>query len=298
MRMKDIQEKAEILIEAIPYLRKFYNKIIVIKYGGHAMVDDTLKRAFADDILFLKQAGIKPVIVHGGGPEINKLMKMVGKEPKFLAGLRQTDSETIELVEMVLSGKINKEIVVSINSIGGKAIGLSGKDAHSIKAKKYVDSPENGEGHDYGYVGEVESIDPHILDVLVREGYVPVISPIGLGVDGQGYNINADIVAGNIAASIGAQKYVCLTDVPGILRDMDDHDSLISKLSLTEAEELLSSGDMKGGMIPKLESCVTAIKGGVKKAHIIDGRVKHAILVELLTDEGLGTMIYGGDNCE
>jgi len=296
--MKDIQKRAEILIEAIPYLRKFYNKIIVIKYGGHAMVDDTLKRAFADDILFLKQAGIKPVVVHGGGPEINNLMKMVGKEPKFLSGLRQTDSETIELVEMVLSGKVNKEIVANINSLGGKAIGLSGKDAHSIKAKKYVDPPGNGKDNDYGYVGDVESIDPYILHVLVNEGYVPVISPIGLGVDGCGYNINADIVAGSIAASIGAEKYICLTDVKGILRDVEDEGSIISKLSLKDAKELMASGELKGGMIPKLESCITAIEAGVPKAHIIDGRIKHAMLVELLTNEGIGTMLYGDDNNE
>jgi len=296
--MKDIQEKAEILIEAIPYLRKFYNKIIVIKYGGHAMVDDALKRAFANDILFLKQAGIKPVIVHGGGPEINNLMKMVGKEPKFLSGLRHTDSETIELVEMVLSGKVNKEIVATINSLGGKALGLSGKDAHSIKAKKYVEPPGEGNNHDYGFVGEVESIDPYILHVLVDEGYVPVISPIGLGVDGCGYNINADIVAGSIAASIGAEKYICLTDIKGILRDVNDEASIISRMSLADAKKLMASCKLTGGMIPKLESCVTALQGGVPKAHIIDGRIKHAMLVELLTDEGIGTMIYGDDDHE
>jgi len=296
--MNDVQKRAEILIEAIPYLRKFYNKIIVIKYGGHAMVDDELKKAFADDIIFLKQAGIKPVVVHGGGPEINKLMKKVGKEPKFLSGLRQTDAETIELVEMVLSGKINKEVVAGINTLGGKAIGLSGKDAHSIKAKKYEDPSESGEGNDYGYVGDVESIDPYILHVLVNEGYVPVISPIGLGIDGFGYNINADIVAGNIAASIGAQKYICLTDIKGILKDPDDKDSLISRLSLDEARTLQGSKCLSGGMLPKLESCITAVEGGVAKAHIIDGRVKHAMLIELLTNEGIGTMVYGDENVE
>ncbi len=286
--MKDIQLRAEILIEAIPYIMQFHNKIVVIKYGGHAMVDDDLKKAFAKDLLFLKHAGIKPVVVHGGGPEINRLMKMVGKEPKFLSGLRVTDADSLELVEMVLSGKVNKEIVSNINHLGGKAIGLSGKDAGSIKAKKQETSTA-----DLGYVGDVESIDPHIIHVIVDEGYIPIISPIGLGIDGFSYNINADIVAGNIAAALGAEKYICLTDVTGIMHDIKDPSTLIHELSLEGARELLGSSVLNGGMLPKLQSCITALEGKVPQAHIIDGRTKHAILIELLTDEGIGTMIKG-----
>ncbi|MHC1597970.1 MAG: acetylglutamate kinase [Candidatus Methanofastidiosia archaeon] len=286
--MKDIQLRAEILIEAIPYIMQFHEKIVVIKYGGHAMVDDDLKKAFAKDLLFLKHAGIKPVVVHGGGPEINRLMKMVGKEPKFLSGLRVTDADSLELVEMVLSGKVNKEIVSNINHLGGKAIGLSGKDAGSIKAKKQETITA-----DLGYVGDVESIDPHIIHVIVDEGYIPIISPIGLGIDGFSYNINADIVAGNIAAALGAEKYICLTDVIGIMNDIKDPSTLIHELSLEGARELLGSGVLKEGMLPKLQSCITALEGKVPKAHIIDGRTKHAILIELLTDEGIGTMIKG-----
>ncbi len=292
--MKDVQQRAEVLIEAIPYLMKYYNKVVVIKYGGHAMVDDALKEAFAKDILFLRQAGINPVIVHGGGPEINKLMQKVGKVPTFLSGLRVTDAESIELVEMVLSGKINKEIVAGISHLGGKAIGLSGKDAHSIRAKKHQDAGCDANGADLGYVGEVESIDPHIIQIMVREGYIPVISPIGLGLDGFGYNINADIVAGTIAAALKAEKYICLTDVIGILEHEGDESSLVSEVTLTEAHELLGKDFISGGMIPKLESCITAIEGGVHRAHIIDGRIPHAILIEMLTDEGIGTMIKGG----
>lgn len=294
--MKDVQKRAEILIEAIPYLMKYYNKVVVIKYGGHAMVDDDLKESFAKDILFLRQAGIKPVIVHGGGPEINKLMKKVGKVPTFLSGLRVTDEESIELVEMVLSGKINKEIVAGINHLGGKAIGLSGKDAHSIKAKKHKDA--SGGQEDLGYVGEVESIDPHIIHVMVKEGYIPVISPIGLGIDGYGYNINADIVAGNIAAALKAEKYICLTDVIGILERSDDESSLIAEVSLKEAIELLGKDFVSGGMIPKLESCITAVEGGVRRATILDGRIPHSILIEMLTDEGIGTMVKGDEDHE
>ncbi|MDD4281559.1 MAG: acetylglutamate kinase [Candidatus Methanofastidiosa archaeon] len=293
--MLSVQERANVLIEAIPYLMRYYNKIVVIKYGGHAMVDDTLKEAFAKDILFLKQAGIKPVIVHGGGPEINRLMKMVGKEPKFLSGLRVTDAESIELVEMVLSGKINKEIVASITHLGGKAIGLSGKDAHSIRARKHTEQTEACcEVVDLGYVGEVESIDPHIINVMVNEGYVPVISPIGLGLDGCGYNINADIVAGTIAAALRAEKYICITDVVGILEKGDDPSTLISQMTLAEAKEALGKPFISGGMIPKLQSCITALEGGVQRAHILDGRIPHAILIEMLTNEGIGTMVWSG----
>lgn len=292
--MKDAQEKAEVLIEAIRYLQRFYKKIVVIKYGGHAMVDDDLKEAFARDVIALQQAGIRPIIVHGGGPEINKLMKKVGKEPKFLSGLRMTDAETIELVEMVLSGKVNKEIVSAIASAGGNAIGLSGKDAGSIMAKKHCLMGECGcssDMIDLGFVGEVESIDPHILHVLADESYIPVVSPIGLGIDGQGYNINADIVAGNIAAAVGAEKYICLTDVPGILSNPPELDSLVSRLTVNEANELMEKGELTGGMIPKVESCLTALEGGVATTHIIDGRITHAILIELLTEKGIGTMI-------
>ncbi|HHN81332.1 MAG TPA: acetylglutamate kinase [Methanomicrobia archaeon] len=296
--MISIQERAEVLIEAIPYLMRYNNKLIVIKYGGHAMVDDRLKEAFAKDLLFLRQAGIKPVVIHGGGPEINRLMKLVGKEPKFLEGLRVTDAESIELVEMVLSGKVNKEIVSTINHLGGKAIGLSGKDAHSIMARKHCDAVREVEKEevDLGFVGEVESIDPRILHLMVDEGYIPVVSPIGLGLDGLGYNINADIVAGSIAAALNAEKYICLTDVKGILTDPEDPSSLISELNVTEARELIAGDQISGGMIPKVESCITAIEGRVPRAHIIDGRTIHALLIELLSDEGVGTMITGDDH--
>lgn len=283
------------MIEAIPYLMRYNNKLIVIKYGGHAMVDDRLKEAFAKDLLFLRQAGIKPVVIHGGGPEINRLMKLVGKEPKFLEGLRVTDKESIELVEMVLSGKVNKEIVSTINHLGGKAIGLSGKDAHSIMARKHCDAVREIEEKevDLGFVGEVESVDPRILHLMVDEGYIPVVSPIGLGLDGCGYNINADIVAGSIAAALNAEKYICLTDVKGILTDPEDPSSLISELSVSKARELITGNKISGGMIPKVESCITAIEGHVPRAHIIDGRTIHALLIELLSDEGVGTMITG-----
>jgi acetylglutamate kinase len=293
--MITIQERAEVLIEAIPYLMRYNNKLIVIKYGGHAMVDDRLKEAFAKDLLFLRQAGIKPVVIHGGGPEINRLMKLVGKEPKFLEGLRVTDKESIELVEMVLSGKVNKEIVSTINHLGGKAIGLSGKDAHSIMARKHCDAVREIEEKevDLGFVGEVESVDPRILHLMVDEGYIPVVSPIGLGLDGCGYNINADIVAGSIAAALNAEKYICLTDVKGILTDPEDPSSLISELSVSKARELITGNKISGGMIPKVESCITAIEGHVPRAHIIDGRTIHALLIELLSDEGVGTMITG-----
>jgi acetylglutamate kinase len=293
--MITIQERAEVLIEAIPYLMRYNNKLIVIKYGGHAMVDDRLKEAFAKDLLFLRQAGIKPVVIHGGGPEINRLMKLVGKEPKFLEGLRVTDKESIELVEMVLSGKVNKEIVSTINHLGGKAIGLSGKDAHSIMARKHCDAVREIEEKevDLGFVGEVESVDPRILHLMVDEGYIPVVSPIGLGLDGCGYNINADIVAGSIAAALNAEKYICLTDVKGILTDPEDPSSLISELSVSKARELITGNKISGGMIPKVESCITAIEGHVPRAHIIDGRTIHALLIELLSDERVGTMITG-----
>ncbi len=280
--------RAEILMEALPYIRAFQGKTLVIKYGGAAMEQPSLKEQFAKDALLLRLVGIRPVIVHGGGPQIGALMKRLGKEPQFVGGMRVTDEETVEIVEMVLVGKINKEIVALINHHGGRAVGLSGKDGNLIQAKKRLHRAADGELADIGLVGEVEQVDPELIRLLEENGFIPVIAPVGVGSAGETYNINADLVAGDVAAALAAEKLIHLTDVQGIA---GEDGRLISTLTRREAERLIKGGIIEGGMLPKVESSLRALAGGAQKAHIIDGRVAHAILLEVLTKEGIGTEI-------
>jgi acetylglutamate kinase len=278
----------EVLLEALPYIREFRGKSLVIKYGGSAMESDDLKESFALDVILLHLVGINPVIVHGGGPQIGALMKKLGKEPQFVGGMRVTDAETVEIVEMVLVGKINKEIVGLINHHGGRAVGLSGKDGNLIRAHKRMHRLPTGEDVDIGLVGEVEAVSVEPIRLLEERGFIPVIAPVGVGAHGETYNINADLVAGEVAAALGAEKLIHLTDVQGI-KDTDGR--LISTLSRKEAERLMQTGVIEGGMLPKVESSLRALEGGTAKAHIVDGRVAHAILLELFTREGVGTEI-------
>jgi acetylglutamate kinase len=280
--------RAEILMEALPYIREFRGKTVVIKYGGSAMEQADLKQTFALDVILLRLVGIDPVIVHGGGPQIGALMKRLGKEPKFVGGMRVTDAETVEIVEMVLVGKINKEIVGLVNYHGGKAVGLSGKDGSLIQARRRLHRLASGEEVDIGLVGEVEHVNPEPIRLLQEHGFIPVIAPVGGGLAGETYNINADLVAGELAAALGAEKLIHLTDVQGIL---GDHGALITTLARKEAERLMEESVIDGGMLPKVESSLRALSGGTAKAHIIDGRVPHAILLELFTREGIGTEI-------
>lgn len=282
---ENLSKRAEILIEALPYIRQFHGRTLVIKYGGAAMVDPELKEAVMTDIVLLRFVGINPVVVHGGGAEISELMRRLGKQAEFINGMRVTDAETMEIAEMVLVGKIGKEIVQLINQHGGRAVGLSGKDGGFMLARK-LDS-----NLDLGLVGEVEKIDPAVTDLLATQGYIPVISSIAGGAKGETYNINADIVAGQVAAALGAVKMITLTDVRGVLRDVNDPDSLIQTLTVSQVEQMFAQGLVEKGMIPKLQSCLEALKGGVERAHIIDGRIPHAILMEIFTDEGIGTMV-------
>ena len=291
--MKKSIEKASVLIESLPYIRKFSGKTFVIKYGGAAMVDAKLKDAFAKDIVLLNLIGIKPVIVHGGGPKINRIMEKMGKTPTFVHGHRVTDEETIDIVEMVLGGLINKQIVTLINSHGGKAIGLSGKDANLIKARKKIIrkmSPETGvpEIIDLGLVGEVEKINPKILTSMDESGFIPVIAPVSSGKKLETLNINADYVAGAIASALKAEKLILLTDVTGV---KDKKNKLIPTLDLKEVKTLIKNGTISNGMLPKVHACENAVKGKVKKTHIIDGRIPHAILLEIFTEKGIGTEI-------
>ncbi len=291
--VKKSMERAEILIEALPYIRRFYNKIIVIKYGGHAMVDDELKDMFARDVLMMKYVGIHPVVVHGGGPQIGGYLKKLGKESHFIQGMRVTDQETMDIVEMVLVGKVNKEIVGLINQHGGKAVGLSGKDGSLIRAEKYLLSAEKAKDTppeiiDLGLVGKVKEINASLITGLVKDGFIPVIAPTGLGDKGETYNINADIVAGAVAAALQAEKLVLLTDVEGVL---DSEKKLINTMSNAEALAMINDKVIHGGMFPKVKCCLKALRGGVRKSHIIDGRLKHAILLEMFTDRGIGTEI-------
>jgi acetylglutamate kinase len=274
-------DKAEILVEALPYIRAFSGKTIVIKYGGKAMVDEALKEQFAQDVVLMKYVGINPVVVHGGGPQISQMMKRLGKEPVFVEGVRVTDAETMEIVEMVLGGVINKEIVALIQRQGGKAVGLTGKDGRLITAK-----PMKSGG--VGLVGEVEAIDPQVLASLEEDRFIPIIAPVGAGKDGKTYNINADWVAGAIAAALKAEKLLILTDVVGILNDQR---KLIPTLSKKDLSKLIKRGVITEGMLPKVQACLTALEGGVSKTHIIDGRTRHALLLEIFTDQGIGTEI-------
>lgn len=291
--MKHARSRASTLVEALPYLQRFADQTIVIKYGGNAMVEEALKQSFATDITLLKQVGINPVVIHGGGPQIGKVLEQVGKEAKFIDGMRVTDAETMDVVEMVLAGRVNKEIVANINSAGGKAVGLSGKDGGLICADKMKvkrDAPELDvpEIIDIGHVGEVRKVNTQILHLLEGDRFVPVIAPIGYNIaEGQSYNINADLVAGAVAQALGAAKLILLTDVTGV---QDEKRELCSTLSATEARRWIGKETISGGMIPKVECCLDAVEHGVSHAHIIDGRVPHALLLELFTDEGVGTV--------
>jgi len=284
---------AHVLIEALPYIQRFYAKTIVVKYGGAAMVSPELKEAFIKDVILMHYVGIRPVVVHGGGPEISAMMERLGKKATFVNGLRVTDEETVDIVQMVLKGKVLQELVAAVNAAGGRAVGLSGKDGRLFTSRKLLGEPkeEGAEAVDYGFVGEVETVDPKVLQVLESGGFIPVISPLGMDDSGATYNVNADSVAGAIAAAVHANKLIMLTDTPGILRDPSDPGSLIQTLCFGEMQQLLGEGVIAGGMIPKVQACEQALRGGVEKAHIIDGRVPHALLLETFTDQGVGTEI-------
>lgn len=283
-----VAERANVLTQALPYIQKYYNKIIVVKYGGNAMINDELKDAVMGDIVLLSLIGIKVVLVHGGGPEITEMLSKVGKKTEFVGGLRVTDKETVDIAQMVLAGKINKNLVNLLQNKGGKAIGLCGIDGHMIKAEQLDER--------LGYVGEITDVDvTPIVDVL-EKGYIPVISTIGYDNDGNTYNINADTAAARIAGSLGAESLISMTDIAGILSDKDDPSTLISKIYVSEAPQLMREGIISGGMIPKVNCCIEAIRRGVGKVFIIDGRIPHSILIETLTDEGIGTMFLSGNN--
>ncbi len=293
--MLTAQAKAEILVEALPYIREFHGKTVLLKYGGHAMLNEDLKRAVLTDIVLMHYVGMHPVIVHGGGPEITTMLDRVGINSKFVHGLRVTDQETMDIVEMVLVGRVNKDIVALLNQLGGNAVGLSGKDANLLRAKKRFSDcyPLDGdqEKQDIGFVGEIASVNAAVVDTLITEGYIPVISPIGVGPNGDAYNINADHVAGELAVALGADKLVILTDVPGILAQPDDPDTLISKLVSKDVPGLIAANKIRGGMIPKIQCCLSALEGGVRSTHILDGRVPHSLLLEVFTDRGIGTTV-------
>ncbi|QUH24615.1 acetylglutamate kinase [Serpentinicella alkaliphila] len=276
-------QKADVLIEALPYIKSFYNQTVVIKYGGNAMINEELKRTVIQDIVLMKFVGMNPVVVHGGGPEITDLMKVFGKEPEFVDGLRVTDKETMEITEMALVGKVSREIVSLINLNGVKCIGISGKDGNMIKAKQK--DPK------LGLVGEIDFIDTEIIETVTQKGYIPVISPIGVGENGETYNINADEVAGNLAAALQAKKLVLITDVQGVMMDYKNPETIISKIKSHEINGYIENGVIQGGMIPKIKCCLEAVSKGVERAHIIDGRKPHSILLEIFTDDGIGTMI-------
>jgi acetylglutamate kinase len=290
-QMQELIAKADILLDALPYIRRYSGKTMVIKYGGHAMTDEELKESFAQDIVLLKFVGINPVIVHGGGPQIGQLLDQLGIQSQFVRGMRVTDQQTMDVVEMVLVGKINKEIVSLINRHGGRAVGLSGKDGELILAKKLtVEAEEAGKRGkvDIGMVGEVRAINPNVIESLDRSDFIPVIAPVGVGERGETFNINADLVAGEVAKALHAEKLILLTDVEGI-RDADG--SAIPTLDMERASHLIRDGVISQGMIPKVECCIEALRGGAKKTHIIDGRVRHAVLLEIFTREGVGTEV-------
>jgi acetylglutamate kinase len=286
----DADVKAAVLAEALPYIRRFHGKTVVIKYGGNAMTDDHLKQSFARDIILLRLVGILPVVVHGGGPQIESLLSKVGKKGEFIQGMRVTDNETMDIVEMVLAGQVNKEIVELINHAGGKAVGLTGQDGGLIRARKMMVKADPGsqEVLDLGHVGEIESVDPAIIHSLLASGFVPVIAPIGSGREGETYNINADLVAGKIAEILKAEKLILMTNTPGVL---DKDGRLLTGLSAREIDALFADGTISGGMLPKISSALEAARSGVHSVHIVDGRVPHCLLLEILTNEGVGTMI-------
>ncbi len=284
------KDKAKILSEALPYIQRFHGKTIVIKYGGNAMVEENLKHGFARDVVLLKLVGMNPVVVHGGGPQIDNMLKRVGKQGEFIQGMRVTDAETMDLVEMVLGGSVNKDIVNLINRHGGKAVGLTGKDGAFIRARKMLmaDRETAGKWINIGQVGEIESIDPSLIALLDTQDFIPVIAPIGVGAEGESYNINADLVAGKLAEILKAEKLILLSNIPGVL---DKEGNLLTGLTAQRVDELFADGTISGGMLPKIGSALDAVKKGVKSCHIIDGRVEHALLLEILTDQGVGTLI-------
>ena len=281
--MKDLVDKAEVLVEALPYMRRFVDKTIVIKYGGHAMVDEELRASFARDVVLLKFIGLRPVIVHGGGPQIAETLDRIGKKSVFVAGLRVTDDETMDVVEMVLGGKINREIVELVQRSGGRAVGLTGSDGAMIRARR-----KRVNDQDLGRVGEVVSVDPQAIAAVAGAGFVPVVAPIGSDDSGQSYNVNADEVAGALAGALGAEKLMLLTDIDGVL---DEKGELIPQLSIEEARKLIAEGTIRDGMIPKVDCCIEALSRGVRRSHIVDGRVLHAVLLEIFTDGGVGTLL-------
>ena len=282
-------DKAKILSEALPYIKQFIDKTIVIKFGGNAMVDEQLKSSFAKDVVLLKLVGMNPVVVHGGGPQINEHLEKIGKKGEFINGIRVTDEETMAIVEMVLGGQINKEIVHQINIHGGKAVGLTGQDGNFIHASK-LETISEGEKIDLGYVGKIDSIDPSLIQFLDTGDFIPVIAPIGIGLDGKTYNINADVVAGKLAQALNAEKLILMTNTQGVL---DKEGKLITGIKPSDIEKLIINRTLSGGMLPKIESAMDAAKGGVTSVHIIDGRVEHALLLEILTNQGVGTLIKG-----
>lgn len=293
MKKNTAHQIAHVLIEALPYIQKFKDKTVVIKFGGNAMIDEELKHSFARDIVLMKLVGINPIVVHGGGPQIGQLLEKIGKSTEFVDGMRVTDSETMDVVEMVLGGLVNKQIVNLINLHGGKAVGLTGKDGNFIHARKInfqksLPETDASEIIDLGHVGEVSSIDPSVVDMLGHSDFIPVIAPIGVGKDGHSYNINADLVAGKVAEVLKAEKLMLLTNTRGIL---DKQDQLLTGLSLGDIDRLIADGTISGGMIPKTRCATDALKGGVNSVHIIDGRVDHAVLLELFTDQGVGTLL-------
>lgn len=287
--MEELAARAQVLVEALPYIRRFRQAVVVVKYGGAAMIDEDLKAAVLQDIVLLHYVGLRPVVVHGGGPEVSALSKRLGLEPQFVHGLRVTDAATMEVAEMVLGGRLNKHLVDGLQRAGGRAVGLSGKDDRTILARKLT--RHEGEEVDLGFVGEIVAVNTDLLDLLVSNGYIPVLSSVGVGEDGTSYNINADHLAGRVAAELGATKFVMLTDVRGLLREPPDESTLIPRLTALQARQMMESGAIEGGMIPKLEGCLMAAEGGVERVHIIDGRIRHALLMEIFTDRGIGTLI-------
>ncbi len=279
-----MEEKTSVLLEALPYIQSFYGEVLVIKLGGALIEDDEVRKSLCRDLVLLNYVGMKPVVIHGGGGEVSREMKKEGKTPEFIEGLRVTDKETMEILHKSLGGKINKEIVLGLERNGGLALGVSGLDGNLIEAEKIREE-------ELGFVGEVSGINPELINYLIDEDYIPVIAPIGADQDGDSLNLNADVVAAELASSLGAEKLILLTDVPGVLDDPDDEDTLISELTVDEADDLIDSEKIRGGMVPKVNACIDCVKDGVERAHIINGTVSHALILELLTESGIGTMI-------
>lgn len=282
----DNSKRAKVLIQAMPYIRKYSGQTVVVKYGGNAMLNENLKAAVMSDIVLMQLVGVNVVLVHGGGPEINEMLKKTGKKSEFKNGLRVTDKETIDIVQQVLAGKVNKSLVQHLSQSGGRAVGLCGLDGKMLMANKLASA------EDLGFVGEIDHVNPLIIMDSIKNGYIPVISTIAGGYNGEVYNINADLAASRIAAKLGAKKLILMTDIRGLLRDVNDEDSLISVVNVSEVPSLKKEGIISGGMIPKIDCCVEAVRSGVNRAHIIDGRIEHSILLELFSDEGIGTMFY------